>query len=194
MKNLTYKIIFLFGLLCEVVGQILLAQGNDFVYQQRPIDFAHGFLLLGVVCLIPQVVSFPQKTWSYVGIPLALTGIVCIIGMCVLDFIWWSFPDQAARIEFSNHISKVPSIWLPFIKIGPSPWFLNFGLFLLSLHYVNQEKLGVGIICIATLIVVNIIPIPFKLIFGYSVSLIGYSLIFLKKGYEKELHEGVETQ
>jgi len=38
-----------------------VAQGNDFVYSQDPIDFAHWFLLVGVVCRIPQVVSFPKK-------------------------------------------------------------------------------------------------------------------------------------
>ena len=180
--NMTYRIFFLIGLTFFLIGQIILVQGNDFVYSQKPIDFAHWFLLIGAVFLIPQVVSFPKKIFSYVGIPLSLVGIVCIIGMCVLDFIWWSFPSEEARIEFTNHISKVPSIWKPFISVGPSSKVFNLGLFILSFNYFKQEKLGVAIMFIATLILLHIIPIPFRLIVGYSLTLIAYSILLLKKG------------
>lgn len=176
-----YKILFLIGLLFFLIGQILLAQGNDFVYSQKPIDFAHWFLLVGAVLLLPQVISFPDKIFSYIGIPLAYIGIVCIVGMCVIDFIWWSFPDEAARNEFSNHISNVPAIWKPFITIGPSSKIFNLGLLLLSLNYFKQEKVGVALIFIATLILWHIIPLPFRLVSGYTVTLIGFSLIFLKR-------------
>ena len=178
-KPFFYKILFLIGLALELSGQILLAQGNEFVYNLTPIDFAHWSLLLGVTFLIPQVVSFPNKVFSYLGIPVAIIGIVCIIGMCVLDFIWWSQPNQEIRNEFASHLSKFPSIWKPFITIGPK--FLNIGIFLLSLNYFKQHKLGVLTITIATLIFLNLIPVPFKLVFGYSITLIGFGLIFLKK-------------
>lgn len=176
-----YRIFFIIGLLFFLIGQILLAQGNEFVYNQKPIDFAHWFLLIGVVFLIPQVVSFPKKVFSYVGIPIVLVGITSIIGMCVLDFIWWSFPNEDARIEFTNHISNVPSIWKPFIIIGPSSKIFNVGLFILSLNYIKHSKLGIGILFIATLILLNIFPITFRLVSGYFLTLIGFSIIFLKK-------------
>ena len=57
------KIRFLVGLFFLLVGQILLAKGNDFIYNQEPIDFAHWFLLVGVTLLIPQTVSFPKKIY-----------------------------------------------------------------------------------------------------------------------------------
>lgn len=59
---MNYKILFIVGLLFEVIAQILLSRGNDFVYAQKPIDFAHWFLLLGVIFMIPQVIYFPKKT------------------------------------------------------------------------------------------------------------------------------------
>lgn len=177
---MTYRLLFLIGLLFFLVGQIILAQGNDFVYSQKPIDFAHWFLLVGAVLMIPQTVSFPGKIFSYAGIPLTLVGIACIIGMCVLDFIWWSFPDEQARMEFTQHVSQVPSIWKPFITIGPSSKVFNLGLLILSLNYLKQEKIGVAIIFIATLILWHIIPLPFRLVFGYSLTLAGFSLIFLR--------------
>jgi hypothetical protein len=39
--NMTYRVFFLLGLLFFLIGQIILAQGNEFVYSQQPIDFAH---------------------------------------------------------------------------------------------------------------------------------------------------------
>ena len=185
----TYKLFFLLGLVFELTGQILLSRGNDFVYGLRPIDFAHWSLLLGVVLLLPQVVSSPNMIFSYIGIPLAIGGIVCIIGMCVLDFIWWSQPNQEVRNEFAGHLSKFPSIWKPFITSGPK--YLNIGLFFLSLNYFKNSKIGVLIIVIATLIFINLIPIPFKLIVGYSLTLIGFGLIFLKKEKKNTLQHCV---
>jgi hypothetical protein len=188
---MTYRIFFLIGLTFFLIGQIILAQGNDFVYSQQPIDFAHWFLFVGAVFLIPQIASFPNSIFSYIGIPLSLIGVVCIIGMCVLDFIWWSFPSEEARLEFTNHVSQIPSIWKPFITVGSSSKVFNLGLLVLSLNYLKKEKVGVAIIFIATLILWHIIPLPFRLIFGYSLTLIGYSIILLRKGNNTEIKQGV---
>jgi hypothetical protein len=182
---MTYKILFLIGLLLFLVGQILLAQGNDFVYSQEPIDFAHWFLLLGVVLLIPQVVSFPKTIITYIGFPIALIGIAATIGMCVLDFIWWSLPNEELRIEFSKHIYQVPSIWKPFLSIGPSSKVFNTGLLILSLNYIKNEKLAVASIVLATLVLWHIIPLPFRLIIGYVLTLLGYSIIFLRNSINR---------
>lgn len=177
---MTYRIFFLIGLVLFLIGQIIMSKGNDFVYAQEPIDFAHWFLLVGVVLLIPQVVSFPKKIFSLIGIPLTLIGIVCTIGMCVLDFIWWSFPNYEMRNDFTQHISQVPSIWKTFMIIGPSSKIFNLGLLILSLNYFKKEKLGIVIILLANLILWHIIPLPFRLIFGYALTFIGFSIILLK--------------
>lgn len=178
---MTYKHLFLLGLLFILTGQLLLAQGLDFVYTQTPIDFAHWFLLVGVVCLMPQTALFP-KTWlSFVGIPITLIGIACIIGMCVLDFIWWSFPDEEARIAFTNHVVNVPSIWKPFISIGSTSKVFNVGLTLLALNYFKTAKGGVIMVVIATLVLMSVIPVPYRLVVGYSLTLVGYSWLFWKQ-------------
>ena len=178
---MTYKSLFITGLVFFLIGQLLLAQGQDFVYKQSPIDFAHWFLLVGAVFLIPQVISFPKKIFSYIGIPLTMIGITCIIGMCVLDFIWWSFPTEALREEFTNHISQIPSIWKPFITIGSSSKVFNLGLFILSLNYLKTNKIGIAIIFIACLVLWHIIPVPFRLSVGYGLTLIGFCLVLLRK-------------
>ncbi len=176
---MNYKPLFIIGLLLEAFGQILLAQGNGFVYALKPIDFAHWSLLMGVALLIPQLGQFPKSIFTYIGVPTIIIGIVCIIGMCVLDFIWWSQPTQEIRNEFAGQISKIPSIWKPFITTGPN--FLNVGLFLLALNYFKQNKLGVLFIILATFILFFGRFIPFRLIVVYLTTAIGYSVIFYKK-------------
>ena len=180
----TYKVFFLIGIGFFLTGQIILTKENAYIYKQEPIDFAHWFLLIGAVFLIPQTVSFPKKIFSYVGIPLTLIGIVCIIGMCVLDFIWWSFSTEEMRNEFTNHISQVPAIWKPFISIGPSSKIFNLGLLFLSLNYFEKGKVGIIILLLANLILWNIIPIPFRLVFGYTLTLISFSIVFFKKNFK----------
>ena len=189
--DITNKILFLIGLIFFLLGQLILAKGNDFVYNQEPIDFAHWFLLIGVTLLIPQTVTFPKKIYSLIGIPLTLIGIVCIIGMCVLDFIWWSFPNEEMKNEFTNHISKVPSIWKPFMTVGPSSKVFNLGLLILSLNYLKKGKLGIILIFIANLILWHIIPLPYRLVFGYVISLIGFGIIFIRENTNNVLQHGV---
>ncbi|MEZ4984920.1 MAG: hypothetical protein R2795_07785 [Saprospiraceae bacterium] len=174
------KVLFIAGLVFILIGQLIIAKGNDFVYNQEPIDFAHWFLLVGVTLLIPQTMAFPKKIFSLIGIPLTLIGIVCIIGMCVLDFIWWSFPNQEMRNEFTYHISHVPSIWKPFMTLGPSSKTFNLGLLLLSLNYYPTSKTGIALILIANLILWHIIPLPFRLVLGYAITLIGFSMILYR--------------
>jgi hypothetical protein len=186
-NEMTYKISFIIGLVFFLIGQIILSKGNDFVYAQEPIDFAHWFLLIGVVLLIPQVVSFPKSIFSLIGIPLTLIGITCIIGMCVLDFIWWSFPNDEMRNEFTNHISQIPSIWKTFMIIGPSSKIFNLGLLILSLNYFKNNKVEILIILIANLILWHIIPLPFRLIFGYAITLIGFIIILVRSGKKNVL-------
>lgn len=164
-----------------MIGQLILAKGNDFINKQEPIDFAHWFLLIGVTLLIPQTVTFPKKIYSLIGIPLTLIGIVCIIGMCVLDFVWWSFPNEEMRNEFTSHISQVPSIWKPFITIGPSSKIFNLGLLILSLNYIKRGKLGIILVLIANLILWHIISLPYRLVFGYAITLIGFCIILKRK-------------
>ena len=45
MPAVVYRILFLIGVALFLIGQIILSKGNDYVYAQEPIDFAHWFLL-----------------------------------------------------------------------------------------------------------------------------------------------------
>lgn len=172
MKLNIYKILFLVGLLLETIGQVMLYQRSTLFYQS--IDLAHWCLLLGVVLLIPQVISFPDKVFSYLGIPIVIVGIVSIIGMCVIDFTLWSYQaNYEARSAFFQHISKVSLVWKPFMKIGPP--FLNVGLLLLSFNYWKENKLGVVVMIVATLF--TQISVSFNMIALYGLTLVAYLII-----------------
>ena len=180
-----YKILFVIGLLLEVVAQIMLSKGNEFVYALRPIDFAHWSLLLGAVLLIPQIGNFKTSVFTYIGVPVILVGIASIIGMCVLDLIWWSQPTQEIRNEFANHLIKFPSIWKTFIATYPK--FLNIGLFILSLNFYTQNKAGVLIVMLATIIkLFGSAFIPYHLIYVYLLTFIGFCLIFFNPFTNRE--------
>jgi hypothetical protein len=101
--------------------------------------------------------------------------------MCVLDFIWWSFPNEEMRNIFTNHIATVPSIWKPFVTIGPSSKIFNLGLLVLSLNYIKNNKLGIILVFTANLILWNIIPLPYRLVIGYIITLIGFGIILLNE-------------
>ncbi len=109
-----------------------------------------------------------------------------MIGMCVLDFIFWSYPNDQMRNDFASHVTQVPSIWKTFITIGPSSKVFNLGLLILSLNYLSTKKIAIGILLIACLILWHAIPVPFRLVFGYSLTLVSFSLILLgKQGKDK---------
>ena len=179
---MTNRILFLSGILFFLIGQTLLAKGQAYVNGQEPIDFAHWFLLVGAVLLIPQVITHPKKNFGYIGVPLTIIGIVGIIGMCVLDFIFWSYPDQEGRNAFYEHISKVPSVWDAFMVYGSSSKIFNVGLLLIALDYIKTRKVGIAVLVFASLILWNLIPVPNRLVSGYGLTLVAFALIYFGKG------------
>ena len=63
--------------------------------------------------------------------------------------------------------------------IGPSSKIFNLGLLLLSFNYKQTGKIGIALVLIANLILWHIIPLPFRLVFGYAITLIGFCVILL---------------
>lgn len=177
---MTKKHVFLLGLLVLLIGQILLAQGQDFVNAQQPIDFAHWCLFIGAVLLLPQSFEFPKSIATYIGMPLTVIGIACILGMCVIDFIWWSYPNEEMRQQFTAHLVNVPSIWHPFMTTGSSSKVFNVGLTFLAFNYYKNNKIGFALVVLGTLVLRHIIPLPYRLVSGYSLTLIGFALLFLQ--------------
>ena len=47
-----------------------------------------------------------------------IIGIVSIIGMCVLDFVFWSLKDPEFKSQVANHLINTTEIWTPFVNIS----------------------------------------------------------------------------
>ncbi|WP_300530323.1 hypothetical protein [Maricaulis sp.] len=133
------------GLLLYIIGQTLLNLGPDFVARQQPIDFAHWSLLIGSVLFLPFIGRLPKRNIHLLTIPLFPAGVAAIIGMCVLDFIFWSLPPGELYRDVVNHLRSTPSIWGVFIVYGPN-YIFGTALTLPSLSYWKVSRLGVMLV------------------------------------------------
>ena len=172
------KTLFLSGLLVYTCGQILINLGPEFTDNQRPIDYAHWLLLIGVLLLIPLTARLPRDWFSYIGAPILIVGIACVIGMCVLDFIFWSLPTSEQKQKLATHLINTPAIWTPFITVGPNIIF-NVGLLLPSLSYFRRSKVGTILVIAGSLVI--FIGTQWFNVIGYVIVLVGYSMNLLTR-------------
>ena len=171
---------FLLGLVLYTVGQFLIfIFYNDIetLHSQEPIDFAHWFMLIGVLLLIPQIGNFPKSKWNYISSPTLILGIGLIIGMCVLDFVFWSLKEPELKRQVSEHLINTPEIWKPFMKFNGL--LFNLGLLTSSFCYYQNSKTGTLLVLIGTLAIyigggwINVL--------GYILLTIGFYINFTDK-------------
>lgn len=168
------QILFLIGLAFYTVGQSMIALGRDFVDSLRPIDFAHWALLIGAVLLIPYGLSCNRSGLKRIPSYTLLLGVAGIVGMCVIDFIIWSYPLGSERSAFIQHISGEHTVWIPFIHIGP--WLFGIGLALMSFSFLSASKFGVLTILIGSLL--SATTTSWFTVFAYAIITLGYALCF----------------
>lgn len=166
--------LFIAGLAFYTSGQVMIALGRGFVDALAPIDFAHWALLIGATLMIHYAVSLNRTVIQRTASFILLIGIVGIIGMCVIDFIIWSYPLGEQRIAFIQHVSAAPTIWEPFILLGP--WLFGIGIVLGSLPFVAKAKVGVTLVIIGS--VISAMTTSWLTVLAYVLIMIGYILCF----------------
>jgi hypothetical protein len=103
---------------------------------QKHIDLAHWFNLIGAVLLFSFNNVFPKNKINTVASVITTLGIIAHIGLCTIDFIMWSFGNDAIGSEkLREQISNTPLILYPFIIVGPSLLFIG-----LATHALNFIK------------------------------------------------------
>ena len=123
MKTRNFAVL---GLIFLLTSQLLFSRGFDFLQAQRPIDFAHWFLLIGACCLIAFNFVFPKGIFNTIASVLTSLGVIAHIGMCAIDFVLWSYRDnQSGRNELIGQLINIPSIWYPFMVVGPSLLYIG---------------------------------------------------------------------
>jgi len=141
MKTMSKKNIFVIGLILFTFSHWLFVKGSDFSYSQKPIDFAHWINLIGAILLINFNYIFPKNKLNLISSFLTTLGVIAHIGLCTIDFIFWSFGDDyASRNELMEHLGNTPSIAFPFVFVGPSLLFL--GLATHTLNFIKTNPIG----------------------------------------------------
>ena len=174
------KHVCLIGLLFFVISYLFFS--NVLSSFQEPIDFAHWFNLIGACLLLSFNYVFPKnKLNSFASIVTAL-GVIAHIGLCTIDFIMWSFGDNyCAKVELSHQIRNTPSLFYPFIVIGPSLLFIG-----LSMHALNFIK---SYFIIALMVVLGSVAIGFSffilkngifMLFGCLIFVLGLGLLLYR--------------
>ena len=110
-KLYTNEILFLLGLFTYTIGQYLIfIFFNDIekLHNQEPIDFSHWLMIIGVLLLIPQIGNFPKSKFKPIGSPSLICGIGLIIGMCVIDFVFWSLKDPELKSQVTKNLINTP--------------------------------------------------------------------------------------
>jgi hypothetical protein len=96
---------------------------------QLPIDFAHWFNLIGACLLLSFNDVFPKNKFNFVASIVTAFGVIAHIGLCTIDFIMWSFGNnEVAKEVLSSQITNTPSVFYPFVVIGPSLLFVGLAI------------------------------------------------------------------
>jgi len=130
-------------------------------------------MILGVLFLVPQTGNFTKSKFNYISIPIL--GIGLIIGMSVIDFVFWSIKVPELKSQVTNHLISTPEIWSPFMKFSEKNF--TFELLTSGLNYFKKSKLGVLLILIGTLIVY--LPWGWDNIPGYLLITVGFYINFI---------------
>ncbi len=122
------KLLGIIGLTLLTANQIMISRGEEFI-QAQPIDFAHWILFFGAIFTISFSFIFPKSIFNTTATILTILGIIAHIGMATIDFVIWSYGNNFD--EMNNLIFQLknrPSIWMPFMTVGPSLLFVGLSI------------------------------------------------------------------
>ncbi|MEM6634015.1 MAG: hypothetical protein AAF694_30345 [Bacteroidota bacterium] len=174
------KKLFIIGILLQTIGQLFFSIPSSQINLLEPIDFIHWTLLIGFVLVIPYVLQFSIGWFQKIGATFSLMGLICLICMCAIDFVLWSFRElPEERNELIAHIMNEPMIWPVFFTIGPA--FYYTGMSIQSLAYLKSKLIPALLVIIgATLVGLGgLIFTENRVIFMIGKILFGGGLIYL---------------
>ncbi len=135
------KIMGITGMIFLLLSRILLANGPEFIYAQQPVDLAHWLMLIGACLILSFSFLFPKNIFNIIASPLNILGAIAHVGMCTLDFVFWSYGDDyASRDTLIRHLMSTPVIWIPFFVWGPT--LLYAGLATQAWYFIRTHPLG----------------------------------------------------
>lgn len=123
------KYLFALGLLLQICGQSMFTIHAHWITLQEPIDFIHWALLLGYMMCIPYALQFSLGWFRSVGSVLTFLGAVSLVGMCAIDFVFWSYrSDYDSQTALVSKMMAEPAIWPVFFTVGPAFFFTGLAV------------------------------------------------------------------
>ncbi len=172
------------GLLATAGGQVILnllsiEEFSIALYYDAPIDYGHWLLLIGAALMIPFAARHSGSLLKSLSGTVLIVGIISVIGMATFDLIMWSLDGTGLRADVTERLKAEPSIWLPFIVIGP-PYLFITGLALSSLTYLRGSKIGVALVVGSAVVVFTFLAgmSAWFFVLGYALMAVGYALCF----------------
>jgi len=181
-RPMKLKILGVIGLAFLIVNQIMLTKGDEFLQAQQ-IDFAHWFLLFGALLTISFSYIFPKNIFNTVATVLTILGIIAHIGMATIDFVIWSYGDDyVGMTDLIIQLRSKPSIWIPFMTIGPS--FLFIGLATHAWKFVRTHPIS-SILTIGGSLMIGLAAFlwgnKFLVVLAYIIFSMGLVLLIYRK-------------
>lgn len=175
MPERSDAIIFLCGLIAYLAGQVVINLMGAVSRAQTPVDYAHWLMLIGAVLMLPFALRRPMTGLHLLIAPVLVLGVVSVIGMCVLDIMFWSLPDVPYKNDLAMRLMDSPMLWGPFMQWGPNEVF-TLGVALPALIYWRRSRAGVGLVALGGFLIA-IGPSWFN-VSGYTLMVFGYGLSF----------------
>ena len=168
------KTLLILGLLTYLAGQIWIVNSGSMTKDQIAIDAIHWLMFAGAALMIPFAARMPRRGLSLLAGPLLMVGCILVIGMCMIDFVLWSFPDVDMRNAVVGELMATPPVWTPFIEWAG----LTFtgALALTGLTYWRQSIVGAGLVLIGAAVILawGIGSNPY----GYATMIVGFLVCF----------------
>lgn len=174
MPNRTDKMLLILGLLSYLAGQIWIVTSGSMTKDQIAFDAIHWLMFVGAALIIPFAARMPRRGIALVAGPLLLVGCILIIGMCMIDFVLWSFTEPDMRNAVIGELMATPPVWGPFIEWAGRTFTLALGI--LGLCFWRTSLIGTALVLIGAVVIgawgIGSNP------YGYSIIIAGLLVCF----------------
>lgn len=153
MPVATNRALFLTGL-----ALVILAMTGIFAFGatskvDSAVDGFHWLMLTGAVMQLPYAVDRRDGWLNSSTALVMLVGLVCTIGMCMIDFVLWAMPTDSLRETVAAELIATPSIWPVFMDYGPEE-ILYTGYALACLSPSPKTKSGPALVIVGAILAI----------------------------------------
>lgn len=184
MPNKADRYFFLAGLILFIVALVLIFSFGSSHKTETTIDYIHWLMLISSVLMLPFAINLREHALAIVASVLITIGVICVVGMCVVDMVFWGIGDEGTRSATIAELVATPSIWWPFMLYG-SEEVLYAGFVWAAACYWKVSKVGPILVVLGAVLAI-IGPSWFN-VAGASATAIGFLTNFRKASFPSKI-------